>query len=80
MSLKESRRLQAQVKFFDRSKGFGFIKRPNVKQDIFFHQNEMNKSKIDHLNENDIVEFDLIPVDGKGGKAVNIKFIAKAPR
>lgn len=71
-------RMQASVKFYSRDKGFGFLKRPN-KPDIFFSQQELSKAEINHNNivENDVLEFDLVPVDGKGGKAKNIKLISK---
>lgn len=27
--------------------------------------------------ENDLLEFDLIPIQGKGGKAINVKRVSK---
>jgi len=70
-------RIQAPVKFFSRNKGYGFIKRPNVKLDIFFSAQELDNANISSIGENDILEFDLIPVQGKGGKARNLKLISK---
>lgn len=72
-------RVTAKIKFFSREKGFGFIKRPN-KPDVFISELAFTKSGIQNLRENDIVEFDLIPVKDKGGKAANIKLISKAPK
>lgn len=72
----EYERLQASVKFYDKNKGFGFIKRPN-KQDIFFSAKTLERAKLDAVNENDLLEFDLVPVAGKGGKAINIKKVEK---
>lgn len=69
-------RVQAPVKFYDRAKGFGFFKRPN-KPDIFFTAKQLEKAKIDKIEENDLVEFDLVPVQGKGGKAINLKRVEK---
>jgi CspA family cold shock protein len=69
-------RIQAQVKFYDRAKGFGFIKRPN-KDDIYISGNQLLKDGIDKLREDDRVEFDLVPVPGKGGRAINIKRVKK---
>jgi len=65
-------RVQAPVKFFAIDRGYGFCKRPN-KMDIFFTGKALAKSGIKELKENDIIEFDLVPVEGKGGKAINIK-------
>lgn len=69
-------RLQAQCKFFDRQKGFGFLKRPN-KPDVFFTAKMLDRAKIKTVEENDIIEFDLVPVSGKGGKAINLKKVEK---
>ena len=69
-------RIRAQIKFYSPERGYGFIKREN-KQDIFFTNKTLEKCGIKDLQENDLVEFDLVPVPGKGGKAVNIKKVAK---
>ena len=69
-------RMQAQVKFFDIPKGFGFLKRPN-KPDIFFTAKSLEKAKIKSVQENDLIEFDYQPVEGKGGKALNLKKVSK---
>lgn len=72
-------RIQAQIKFFSRDRGYGFCKRPNKQSDVFFALTELEKSgiNVNNLKENDLLEFDLIPVAGKGGKAKNIKLISK---
>ncbi len=55
------------VKFFNETKGFGFIK-SDAGQEIFVHVSGLK----DKIRENDIVEFDL--QDGKKGlNAVNVK-------
>lgn len=64
------------VKFFARDKGFGFIKRPN-KSDVFLGVVALEKSGIPFVKEGDLLDFDLVPVKGKGGKAINIKRITK---
>ena len=69
-------RLVAPCKFFDRTKGFGFIKRPN-KPDIFFTAKTLDRAKIKTVEENELLEFDLIPIPGKGGKAINIVKVEK---
>lgn len=70
--MSEYERVQAPIKFYDKNKGYGFFKRPN-KPDIFFTSKMLEKAGIDSVNENDICEFDLVPIQGKGGKAINIK-------
>lgn len=72
-------RCTAQVKFFSRDKGFGFLKRDN-KDDVFFSQYTLNESGIRNIRENDVVSFDLVPVTGKGGRAINMKIVTTAPR
>ncbi|BAX81503.1 MAG: cold-shock protein [Labilibaculum antarcticum] len=56
------------VKFFNESKGFGFIKNSETGEDLFVHVTGL----IDKINEDDEVTFDL--VEGKKGmNAVNVK-------
>lgn len=69
-------RIQAPVKFFSHDRGYGFIKRPN-KQDIFFTSKVLERAGIKSVKENDLLEFDLVPVAGKGGKAINIVKVEK---
>ena len=69
-------RMQAPVKFYDRTRGYGFLKRPN-KQDVFFTTKMLDRAGIKNVEENDILEFDLVPVSGKGGKAINLKKVDK---
>ena len=58
------------VKFFNESKGFGFITEEGSNKEHFVHVSGL----IDEVRENDEVEFDL--QDGrKGLNAVNVKVI-----
>ena len=58
------------VKFFNKSKGFGFIVEKETGKEHFVHTSGL----IDQINENDEVSFDL--QDGKKGlNAVNVKLI-----
>jgi CspA family cold shock protein len=56
------------VKFFNESKGFGFIKEENTQKDYFVHSSGLK----DVINENDVVTFDL-EMGKKGLNAVNVK-------
>ena len=69
-------RIQAQVKFFSLDRGYGFCKRPG-KMDIFFTSKALAKANIHNPKENDWFELDLVPVAGKGGKAINIVKVDK---
>ena len=58
------------VKFFNESKGFGFITEEGVEKDHFVHISGL----VDEIREGDIVEFDL-KEGNKGLNAVNVKVI-----
>ncbi len=58
------------VKFFNESKGFGFIKDANDEKEYFVHISGL----VDDIKEGDSVEFDL--KEGKKGmNAINVKVI-----
>ena len=63
--------MKGTVKFFNRSKGFGFITGEDGK-DYFVHQTGIKEGV--SLNENDSVEFELEQGD-KGPKAVKVNKI-----
>ena len=56
------------VKFFNNSKGFGFIAPEEGDKDVFVHANGL----IDEINEGDKVEFE-VKEGPKGLNAVNVK-------
>ncbi len=56
------------VKFFNESKGFGFIKDESSSKEYFVHSSGLK----DTIAENDIVTFDL-EQGKKGLNAVNVK-------
>jgi CspA family cold shock protein len=58
------------VKFFNDSKGYGFIKDTETEEEYFVHVSGL----VDEIRENDKVNFDL--QEGKKGlNAVNVKLI-----
>ncbi|MEA2114806.1 MAG: cold-shock protein [Thermodesulfobacteriota bacterium] len=62
--------LQGTVKWFNESKGFGFIEQEEGK-DIFVHYSAIQGNGFKTLNEGDKVEFEV--VDGpKGPAAANV--------
>lgn len=59
---------EGTVKFFDRTRGFGFIKDSDTQQDIFVHESGL----VDRITENDKVKFNT--ENGKKGlSAVNVE-------
>ena len=60
------------VKFFNTSKGFGFIAPEGGGKDVFVHTTALEASGMRSLAEGQRVSFDIQP-DPRGSKAVNIK-------
>lgn len=63
------------VKFFNATKGFGFIQPDNGAKDVFVHISAVQASGLGTLSENQKVSFDT--QTGQNGKiaAVNLKAI-----
>ncbi|HEX9828460.1 MAG TPA: cold-shock protein [Flavobacteriaceae bacterium] len=62
--------MEGTVKFFNHSKGFGFIKPADSGEDVFVHSSGL----MDEIRENDQVKFDL-ERGKKGMNAVNVKLL-----
>ena len=60
------------VKFFNTTKGFGFIAPEGGGKDVFVHVSAVEQAGLRSLNEGQRVSFDVQP-DPKGSKAVNLK-------
>jgi CspA family cold shock protein len=59
---------KGKVKFFNETKGFGFIKADDSQQDVFVHVSGL----VDEIQQDDEVSFD-IEQGKKGLIAVNVK-------
>jgi CspA family cold shock protein len=59
------------VKFFDDSRGFGFIKPDDGGKDVFVHASAVTAARMKPLAEGDRISFD-VESDKKGLKAVNL--------
>ena len=62
--------MEGTVKFFNETKGFGFIKPSGSGEDIFVHSSGL----IDNIRENDQVEYE-VEKGKKGLNAVNVKVL-----
>jgi CspA family cold shock protein len=61
---------QGTVKFFNNSKGFGFIQPDDGGKDVFVHANGL----IDEITEGDVVSYE-VEEGRKGLNAVNVKIV-----
>jgi CspA family cold shock protein len=67
--------IKGTVKFFNTTKGFGFITPENGGKDAFVHISAVERSGLDGLYENDKVEYEM--QTGRDGKesAANLKLL-----
>ena len=66
--------LKGKVKWFNSTKGFGFIEREDKEKDVFVHTSAVRDAGMNSLEEGQEVTFDV--EDGpKGPNATNIKSV-----
>ena len=53
------------VKWFNPTKGYGFIKPNGGDKDVFVHISAVERAGLSTLNENQVVEYDLVENRGK---------------
>ena len=62
------------VKFFNSSKGFGFIAPDGGGKDVFVHASALEAAGIRTLGEGQKIQFDIQP-DARGSKAANLQLV-----
>ena len=62
------------VKWFNYTKGYGFIAPDNGSKDVFIHRSAVEEAGLDGLNDNQKIKFEIILSQGKES-AGNIELI-----
>ena len=66
--------VKGKVKWFNPTKGFGFIEREDKDKDVFVHVSAVRDAGMDQLNDGEAISFDV--EDGpKGPNATNLQKI-----
>lgn len=65
--------MRGTVKWFNAQKGYGFLKDLESKKDVFVHHSNIMMDGFRHLNEDDIVNFELGAGKDSREQAVNVK-------
>ena len=64
--------INGKVKWFNGTKGFGFIARDDKEKDVFIHVSALRKAGINRLDEGQAVTFE-VEEGPKGPNAVNLQ-------
>ena len=64
--------VNGKVKWFNPTKGFGFIERDDKEKDVFVHVSALKSAGMDNLNEGQAITFE-VEQGPKGSNAVNLQ-------
>ena len=64
--------IKGKVKWFNGTKGYGFIEREDKEKDVFVHSSAVRAAGLQYLNEGDELTFDIEGGE-KGASAVNLQ-------
>lgn len=70
INTKDNETKEGKVKFFNNTRGFGFIEVNGSEEDIFVHASNL----VDKIRENDRVQFDVEQGE-KGPNAINVRVL-----
>jgi CspA family cold shock protein len=68
-------KIKGKVKWFNNSKGYGFIEQSDGRPDVFVHYSAIQQDGYRSLKEGQVVEFDLIE-GPKGPQAENVLIVS----
>ena len=60
--------LTGKIKWYDGSKGYGFIERDDKEKDAFVHASAVKQAGMRYLNEGDKVQVEITPYDLTKGR------------
>jgi len=72
MTYERKKMTKGTVKFFNATRGFGFISPEDGAKDVFVHISAVEQAGMSGLDEGQTVSFD-IEADARGPKAVNLQ-------
>ena len=64
--------IKGKVKWFNGTKGYGFIEREDKEKDVFVHSSAVRDAGLKYLNEGDELTFEVENGE-KGPAAINLK-------
>ena len=68
----KKKRLNGEVKWYSKGKGYGFIKREDEEKDVFVHSSAVQNSGLKYLQKGDQLTFEVDYSD-KGNSAINLQ-------
>ncbi len=68
--------LKGKVKWFNGTKGYGFIEREDKEKDVFVHSSAVSAAGLQYLNEGDELTFEVENGE-RGVSAINLQKLPK---